>query len=555
MLKKQYNIHKRLTDLQLQQMLILKEEDYSWDYITDTLNKRWNTSYKVSILQGIHRRTLDELVAAIVVSNKPESKSPLSPDNVKYKTTESRAKKKRFTLWAVAPGAPIDADKLAVVESYNEHRNAKMVLAPGCAHVKALHGQPKLFDEKIAPYLKNMHQEFLFNARAKALNLQIRPQQIRPLTGIDRIKGKLDLLDATEYNQLLKPRNQSLFIPSPKQQMQVYATGNSTPPRLIHGTGFLTEPNYRMEEKTGHVGAEDHIMGGLVVEVEGDVFHVRQLQFNPVDSSIVDITPEGLMRYYPDGRVKKERVEALVLGDIHPGHDNPAALAWIEEQIRIFNPKNIFCHDWFDGLTVNHHLEKRALSRMLAKIGKFKNLPEEVAYCRDFYQRYIIDHVAKDCKIYMVPSNHEKFLNSWLDGKHYTTTDDKGNFKMGHEMVLDFLNGINPLQKRLDPNNRLEWPSINDDVFIEGVQCNVHGHNGPKGSRGNPGNLEKTYGTVMSGHTHTASILHGYWGVGHISAPRHGYNSGASDWTITNGIIAKGGHKQLTSLVAGKWTI
>ena len=555
MLKKQHNIHKRLTDLQLQQMLILREEELSWDVIATTVNRRWGANYSALILKNIHQRTLTRLIEAIKADNAPEAKSPLAPENVKYKTTESKTKKKRFTLWAVAPGAEVDAKKLAVVECYNRERNAKPVLLPGCAHMKPMQGQPKLFDEKIEPYLKHMHQEFLFNGRAKALNLQIRPQRINPLTSIERIRGKLDLLNADDYNQMIKPRNQSMFIPSPKQTMKIYATGNATPPRMIHATGFLSEPTYRMNETLGHIAAEDHVMGGLVVETDGDIFHVRQLQFNPVDGTIVDFTPEGVMRYYPNGKVKKERIEGLVVGDLHPGHDNPKALAWLEEQIKIGNPKKIFLHDWFDAITVNHHISKKILTKMLSKAGSFQTLHEEIAYARDYFQKYILDHISDDCEVYMVPSNHELFLSSWLNGGLYMKTDVPEDFKLGHQMIVEALDGIDSLRIRLDPNNRMKWPSINDDVFVEGVQCNAHGHQGPKGSRGNPGNLERVYNSVMAGHTHTASILHEYWGVGHMSSPRHGYNSGASDWTTTNGIILKGGHKQLISLVGGKWTI
>jgi len=118
-------------------------------------------------------------------------------------------------------------------------------------------------------------------------------------------------------------------------------------------------------------------------------------------------------------------------------------------------------------------------------------------------------------------------------------------------MWLEGYRGQNPLQLRLDPKLRMIWSDQNADDYVEGVQMNVHGHLGTNGSRGNKIGHELAHGDVMTAHSHTPSIFHGCFTVGHMTHERHGYNNGPSTWILCCGAVYKGGMKQLYMIVKG----
>jgi hypothetical protein len=122
-------------------------------------------------------------------------------------------------------------------------------------------------------------------------------------------------------------------------------------------------------------------------------------------------------------------------------------------------------------------------------------------------------------------------------------------------MIVMDLDGKNPLQEMLDPEKKMIWTDENQDIWVEGVQMNVHGHLGLNGARGSKQGHELAYGDVMLGHSHTPSIYHNAFTVGHMSQERHGYNNGSSTWILCSGAVYKGGQKQLYMFVKNKFQI
>ena len=129
--------------------------------------------------------------------------------------------------------------------------------------------------------------------------------------------------------------------------------------------------------------------------------------------------------------------------------------------------------------------------------------------------------------------------------------DCKENFKMAHRMVVMALDGKNPLQEFLDPNNRMNWTDENADYFVEGCQMGAHGHLGIGGARGSVMSHEMAYGSSMTAHTHKPGIYHDAWVVGHTTIPRHGYNQGPDSWVLASGAVFKGGSKQIYMIIKG----
>lgn len=433
------------------------------------------------------------------------------------------------------------------IQNYLKRKKAELVLLPMPAHVKALQEQPRHYDARLEPFREKMATEFTFNKHLKALEAHINPQQINPLTGLKRLRVQRYLDYDGKTGADLKPNKTSLIVAHSKQMMEVVPTGNNSHPRIIHSTGSITLPSY-LRNRIGMIANEDHKLGALIVEIEGDVFYIRQIQMNPKNGSFVDLG----VRYHADGKAVPERAEAFKIGDIHPGHHDADAIAGMFKLWDIIKPKRIFFEDAFDGSSISHHLAHKKLTR--SKLPSyFKDLPSEIEMAKKVLED-IWDHAPKDAELIMTASNHPEHVAKYLDEGRYIN-DNAANYQLAHRMIVMDLDGKNPLQEMLDPDRRMRWTGENEDLWVEGVQMNVHGHLGLNGARGSKQGHELAYGDVMIAHSHTPSIYHNAFTVGHMSTERHGYNNGSSTWILCSGAVYKGGQKQLYMLVKNKFQI
>lgn len=433
----------------------------------------------------------------------------------------------------------------AAMQNFLKRQKAEMVLLPMPAHVKGLEKQPQHYDPKLKPYRKFFATEYTFNNQLKAIEAHLNPQQINPITGLKRLrvhkyKGNY------EPGQEIKRIKASLIVGHSKQMMEVTPTGNASHPRIIHSTGCITKGSY-LRNRIGMIANEDHKLGGLIVEVRGDVFWIRQVQFDPEDGSFVDLG----VRYHADGSITEERAEAFKMGDIHPGHHDQRALDGMYDLWALIKPKRIFFEDFFDATSISHHLEKKKLTQaVIARDMKFfADLPTEIAYAKGVLES-VWDKAPKDAELIATASNHPDHVMRYIEEARYIN-DCVPNRVIGHEMWLEAYRGHNPLQLRLDPNKRMKWTNENDDYFVEGVQMNAHGHLGINGARGSKVGHELAYGNAMVAHSHTPSIYHDTFTVGHMTHERHGYNNGPSTWILCCGAVYKGGQKQLYMIIKG----
>lgn len=446
-----------------------------------------------------------------------------------------------------ANGEDVVAENLFVpgfkaVQTFLKANDAKLVILPMRAHVKALQKQPLHYDPRLKLYKNLFATEYTFNKHLKAVDAYLNPQQINPLTGIKRLR-------IHKYNAKNKAGEEirnfktSVIVAHSKQMLEVVPTGNSTHPRLVHSTGAITEPAY-LRNRIGMMADEDHKLGGLVIEIKGDVFWLRQVQFDVENGSFVDLGK----RYHASGKVSVERAEAFKMGDCHPGHHDDAAINAMYKLWDKIKPKRIFFEDFFDGTSISHHLEKKKLTRSKIK-GVFANLPTEIEAAKVVLTK-MWDMAPKDALLYATASNHPEFIMRYLDEGRYIS-DISENYQIAHRMIVMNLDGKNPLKEYLDPKSKMIWTHENEDIYVEGVQMNVHGHNGINGARGSKIGNELAYGNVMTAHSHTPSIYHDAYTVGHMTHERHGYNNGASTWVLCCGAVYKGGQKQLYMFVDG----
>lgn len=428
------------------------------------------------------------------------------------------------------------------VQNFLKRNKAELVLLPMPAHVKALQSQPLHYDPDLKSYKDKFVTEFTFNPYLKAIEACINPQQINPLTGLKRLRVHR-YTDTYEKGAEIKKLKTSIIVAHSKQMLEVVPTGNESHPRLIHSTGAITVPSY-LRNRIGMIANEDHKLGGLIVEIQDGFFWIRQVQFDVRDGSFIDMGT----RYHSNGRTTFERAEAFKMGDIHPGFHSQPALEAIYSLWSLIKPKRIFMEDFLDGASISHHLFNKRLTR--AKMPThFLDLPTEIDMAKKVLEE-VWSKAPKDAEIIATASNHPEHVMRYLEEGRYLN-DCKANYDIAHRMIVMSLDGKNPLKEYLDPNSKMNWTHENQDYYVEGVQMNVHGHLGLNGARGGKQGHEIAYGNAMVAHSHTPSIWHDIFTVGHTTEDRHGYNNGASSWILCSGAVYKGGQKQLYMIING----
>lgn len=444
-------------------------------------------------------------------------------------------------------GLDVNAQNLFVegfqsVQNFLKRKKAELIILPMPTHAKALQKQPNHYDPLLRDFRSCFSTEFTFNNHLKAIEAYINPQQINPLTGIRRMKVHKFGRD-NKPGEEIKRFKTSLIVAHSKQMMDTIPTGNNSHPRIVHSTGCITLPSY-LRNRIGMIANDDHKLGGLIVEIQEDWFWIRQVQFNVNDGSFID----NGMRYHADGSITPERAEGFKFGDIHPGFHHQTALNAIYKLWDIIQPKRIFFEDFFDSASISHHLANKNITRAMLP-EYFKDLPSEIEMAHGVLSE-IWNKAPADAELIATASNHPEHIGKYLDEGRYIK-DCRENFKIAHRMVVMQIDGLNPLQEYLDPEKRMRWIDQNEDYFVEGVQMNAHGHLGVSGSRGSKVGHELSYGSAMTAHTHSPSIYHDVFTVGHTTVPRHGYNNGPDNWILCSGAVYKGGHMQLHMIIKG----
>jgi hypothetical protein len=307
---------------------------------------------------------------------------------------------------------------------------------------------------------------------------------------------------------------------------------------------------YAKPSKRGRIANQDHVHGAIIVEVvDANIFHFRQVQADK-QGRFVDL---GLM-YGPNNTVTTVATEALVLGDWHSGSTDPLVRKGTKKMIKQLKPNNVVYHDFFDGISVNHHIEHKLLTK--AMMGFQNDLKAELSFCaKDLADMAnYTSSVNKKAKTVVVKSNHDHFLDKWLD--EFKFKEDQLNRIVGLELALAKAKGLDPLEQGLlkyHPLKNVTFLKSEESLKIAGVEVGQHGHLGVNGAKGSAASLEKSYTSLVIGHSHSPQILRGCWTVGTSSLLKLGYNVGPSSWAQTHCIIYANGQKQLVNFINGKW--
>jgi hypothetical protein len=433
---------------------------------------------------------------------------------------------KRYIITSAIPGAQPHENFLSSLENYAKRMKAQILVIPtGNVSKKKLNLDPLLDKYTKVDTQRNLNSNLILSAMA------INPEKVDPVAGLDR-------LSETDH---------SVVYSSPKQRLKSVASPGCALPRVLVTPGACTLP-LRIKTTKSLIASKDHVIGALVVEVENSkVYHFRHVQANNEGSFI-----DWGVQYKADGSTSKVEAEAIIPGDWHTTYTDPEVRRNVISICKELKPKYMCLHDFFDGISVNHHIDHKLLTKSILGperrdlVGELKANATEL----DELQKHVRNQVV------IIKSNHDEFLDRWLeDGKFI---DDNENRVIGLELALSKAKGGDPLEygirKYNKKLNKVRFLRTDESFKLTSkrIECGQHGHLGSDGARGSVPNLEKAYLRAVIGHRHSPEILRGLIVVGTSSYLKLSYNKGPSSWMQTMCVLYPDGSYQLINVIEGE---
>ena len=383
----------------------------------------------------------------------------------------------------------------------------------------------------------------------------ISPTAIRPLSGLEAYTGR-----------------KSGIFPHVKLAMESVATHKGEGTKFNYTTGTVTQRNY-IQRKAGLKAEFHHCYGALLVEVDSDgTWFCRQINADS-EGTVHDV----------DVRVEKgvlatgNHVEAINWGDIHAIQTSPQVdrLAWGEGGIfEVLGPKYQFMHDLLDFRARNHHELKDPHKMFERHVQGQDDVAREVRLTAEWLAEKAA--LSRECQTVVVHSNHDAALERWLRETDFRQDPLNAEFYLKAQLAkycairdgdtnFDMLEWAcqNALGLEGAEDYRLESETIKflrkDESFIicpdanGGVECGMHGHLGPHGSRGSAGAFARMGRKSNVGHTHRAGIVDGVYTAGTSSELDLGYNVGPGAWSWTHVVTYPNGKRALYTMYGGKW--
>ena len=335
------------------------------------------------------------------------------------------------------------------------------------------------------------------------------------------------------------------ILPHVKQQAESLPKAKGSPEVWAVTTGAVTLPRYR-QGRAGAEGHTDHCLGFTIVYPNGS-FKQIQLDENGIGYHAgILFSPVGITDFA--GGI-------VTLGDIHAEKIDPDFLAvtcaWLRD---VAQPEAIVIEDLHDFTSRNHH--NRHSGIFLAGQGD-RTISDDLADALD-----VLDQIQAACPesmIYIVNSNHDRALDTWLDDPSVDPRKDPKNLPLWCDLQkARFLSamGGEPLGVTLESalsaiEGDLNWSKIeflreDQSLKFYGVEFGQHGDRGVNGAKGGPTAFEKLGSPYVIGHTHSGYKNGRRVAVAGVTGSLDmGYNKGASSWSQSHVFTGPDGIPQI----------
>lgn len=376
-------------------------------------------------------------------------------------------------------------------------------------------------------------------------DIPITPTKVSPLAGFDTIT-----------------RDASGIFGHPKLELKCIPTPQRKLPKMIVTTGAVTKRNY-IPSVVGKKGEFHHTYGATVVEIDGDIHHIRQINAMQ-DGSFMEIAGGKVKRYTGNTVKTMPGIEALVMGDTHVDFiDKTMKEATFGDggMVKLLKPKKLVWHDLLDFFSRSHH------SNAMGNIAKAKTGRDDVLGEIERAVNFIKDNTPKGVKSVLVPSNHNEHLGRWINEGDWKKEGKNAECYLETALAMVRSASIDPEYgivyddpfhywiNKLYPKHKFTLLARDTSDKAKQIELSMHGDLGPNGARGSIMNLSKIGVKSVIAHTHTPGIRDGCSQVGTSSVLRRDWNIGPSSWMHTNVIVYSNGKRSLVSSISGEWLL
>jgi hypothetical protein len=444
--------------------------------------------------------------------------------------------KKRFLVtWAQSDTA-VHKGFLKNIEAYSEYIDADILCIAGrysnpssLSASRAIKTKEKVikntWDNSILPYLDanrhNLHEHLVVLSDVK-----IQPTASTPLTSLNGLTGL-----------------ESCIVGHPRSHLKFLPVLEGYPNKLLLTTGAITLENYT-DTKIGKASEFNHQIGCVIVELDGDIFHIRQIiaekngNFYDLDNRLINGTVHS-----------NSKIEVAVLGDIHLTAEDKENVDVSFEMLSRFNPKHVILHDIIDHSSISHHEKRNPFQLLKREQDGSNSLQREIDYMRNWF-------LSRPKYNYIVPSaNHNDFIDRWLQNDDWRKEGNKALYLKYANVTAEGLapKGITAyiLETEFD---YIKCLGVDESYSVLGWEFSLHGDRGASGSRGSAIQFKNLNVKNVTAHTHSASKMDGHCCVGTLTKLRMGYNLGMSAWNPSNVVIYPNGKAQHIHITRGRYT-
>tara|TARA_R110002049_G_scaffold7751_1_gene43818 strand:- start:3493 stop:5064 length:1572 start_codon:yes stop_codon:yes gene_type:complete len=504
--------------------LMAEDNTLSITGATKLMCEKFNFEYKDSIRRNI---------SSLLKSRRNETPEDVIEESETFQVAQKKVAEEKQTFlisWA-QNATPIHKNFFKNLKAYAEDLDAGLhVIAGRYSNPTSVFADKDQdwWDPAVVPYLDaarhNIHPLLQILS-----DIKIPPTGATPLTGLNSVTGL-----------------ESCIVGHPRQQVKSLPILDGYPSKLLLSTGAATVANYT-DSKSGKKGEFHHSVGFVIVELDGDIFHIRQVSADDKGNFY------DLFKRVKNGKVldNEDGAEVAVLGDIHIAHNDKRATDVSFKLLDQMKPKHTMLHDIIDCESISHHEENDPFRVMQKEENGTGDLKKEL----EIMLEWVKDRLKYN--LVVVRSNHDDFLDRWLKSVDWRKARNKRMFLFGAQILAN-----QPIAQKkgvisylIESNfpEQVKTLGLDDSYRVLDWELGVHGHVGANGSRGSANQYKQMNTKMITGHTHSPSRQDGHMCVGTLSGLRVGYNKGASSWMHANALIYKDGKAQLIYIVKGKY--
>lgn len=450
---------------------------------------------------------------------------------------------RRYVITAAQDASPVHQGFFKALQHYCAHRKAELVVIPLLYRALRSRAQKAAGREWAPALLPHLFAGRVHLGKHIAVvgDVKISPTKQSPLSGLDA-----------------KTLGASAVFGHPKLELRTVPTLDPVRPTILTTTGACTVSDY-VDALSSKIAEFHHTIGACVVEIDGDDFHVRQINAATDTGEFIDLNK----LYTEEGVFEAPHPLALVLGDTHVGSTDPkvhAATFGSRGIVDALKPKHVVYHDLLDGYTMNpHHADPfLAVEKQAAKRDDVEAEVQAAAL-------YVEENTPENVIPVIVASNHNDFLPRWMRSTDWRELRHKKNALFYLETAWRMVEaggmgeggfeGVDPFAMHgRELARRAKFLGRRDSFVLGGVELSLHGDAGPNGARGSIRNLRRVGVKSIIGHSHSPGISEGAMQTGTASLLQLEYNRGPSSWAHAHALLYANGKRTLIFIAPnGRW--